>query len=260
MKKAYIINIIVLLVTLMFVFVGTIVYQEKMLSRQNAILNEYLSFDKSQTDISEITKRLETLLSGQIEIKELWWNTLLGQGALSIVITLIVVIISITVGIINKSEIDERIRTKVEYLETQNKSTIMDFILVNESHRGSYGAILTSTEMQITHYIDCLNSFEKLMILKRSDFQGYYEGDVSWLSNMLCEQWFDKKDIGIVEKDLTTLINKYDRYIALKKIPQSAYKYVEDHGQTAELMKSIDKLIDYCSKKSEDSLFCKSSG
>lgn len=128
--------------------------------------------------------KLENYISNQEYLKKQWWNTIINQSGLSVIVTLIVLIVTISFGYINKQNIDEqhkirdeqhKIRIeesnnkyalKIRELEESNQKVINDLLMLLTEYIESPTCVIKYYDVLKTN-INRLNSFLDLKTLNK---------------------------------------------------------------------------------------------
>ncbi|HBE80374.1 MAG TPA: hypothetical protein DDW65_21715 [Firmicutes bacterium] len=180
---------------------------------------------------------IDKYIANQEYLKENWWNTIINQSGLSIIVTLIVLLITFTFNFTYKQELNEKFDKKIndlndnyisklKGLEVYSTNVTKEIKKVLIEHRGSLNAKLYKYHQILEKYIKRLNSLSELKTLDKNDFIDLYTEDVKSIS------------IGftnLLTKNEPILINDGIKLSSEEKISQSIdlfYKIEKDEDRT----------------------------
>lgn len=152
--------ILAALLLVSILFLGFSIYlQNQTIDQQNNLRELIISNDQNINN-----KQINQYITNQENLKDMWWNTIINQSGLSIITTLIVLIITTSVGWIYKSNMDKEYKLELEKMKQRNNKFIRELIVLQNSqgelNRGMSGP--NQVENDIKVYVKRLNSITRL--------------------------------------------------------------------------------------------------
>lgn len=177
-----IIYIIAALLVLSIAFIGYSIYLQAQTIKQQNNLKELIINNDQNINNEQITQ----YITNQENLKDMWWHTIINQSGLSIITTLIVLLITISIGYLYKSNMDQEYKSELERMKQRSNKFIRELIILQNSqgelNRGFSGPKQVENDIEV--YIKRLNSINRLNnrlsnIIKKEDTLLYLKNSIN---------------------------------------------------------------------------------
>lgn len=152
--------IIAALLVITISILGYSVYLQNQTIDQQNNLREIIINNDQNINKEEITQ----YITNQENLKDMWWHTIINQSGLSVITTLIVLLVTISIGYLYKSNMDQEYKLELEKMKQRNNKFIRELIVLQNSqgelNRGMSGP--NQVENDIKVYVKRLNSITRL--------------------------------------------------------------------------------------------------
>jgi len=152
--------IIAALLVITISILGYSVYLQNQTIDQQNNLREIIINNDQNINKEQITQ----YITNQENLKDMWWHTIINQSGLSVITTLIVLLVTISIGYLYKSNMDQEYKLELEKMKQRNNKFIRELIVLQNSqgelNRGMSGP--NQVENDIKVYVKRLNSITRL--------------------------------------------------------------------------------------------------
>jgi hypothetical protein len=225
------------------IFGYSVYLQNQNINQQNNLRE--LIVENSQNINNE---QIDQYLSGQNNLKNMWWHTIINQSGLSIITTLIVLIITTSVGYLYKTNMDKEYQLELEKIKQQNNEFIRELILLQNSqgelNRGLSGQKQVENDIEV--YVRRLNGINRLNsklsnIIKKEDTLLYLNNSING---------FVKYSIANImnydEDSLKTIF--FFNQIKNNEHQNKIIDYLINKKETYEKQEGKEKQVKYCNE------------
>jgi len=207
---AFILNIICIVIT--------IKYQHSLMNNIDSLKNIIVHNSAASVSNAEL-KEFSLNLS---YYKDLWFNTIINQGGISIIFTLIILLITLTTGYFMNQNFDNKFKSELDKLKIDNENGAKDLFNLIKNHIGSGKIIYMRTgEEEYERLIGAINGFEELNIYKTKDFEELYNSDIKEFSKIAISL--------IIYHDEGGKVHNYTRLIRSKESKINIMRYIREN-------------------------------
>ncbi|GHU06547.1 hypothetical protein FACS1894147_13250 [Spirochaetia bacterium] len=154
-------NVLSWILLIIFVFlIGVsffLIKREGEIADQIAELKEIYLCSEQASDLNMVY--FDKYITNQNELKSLWWNTIINQGGLSIIFTVVVIVVTGSISFMTQNNIENQYKKNIEEGKQKLKDSILDVSCILNQHKGTFGAYMISDEAEESHLFACIIPF-----------------------------------------------------------------------------------------------------
>ena len=247
-----IISIVAALLLIAISIFGYSVYlQNQTINQQNNLKELIINNDQNINN-----EQINQYITNQENLKDMWWHTIINQSGLSIITTLIVLLITASIGYLYKSNMDKEYKLELEKMKQRNNKFIRELIIL-QNNQGEISSGMSgpkTSEKDIKLYVRRINSVDRLNqeledIVKENDTSFLIE---TTIQNFIKESVIHKMNYNNSAKSIVFFFNQIKNNMYKNKIINCLIieiKSLKKQDGKENILKHCKELLDLLQKE-----------